>query len=336
MARALQLAALGLGHVSPNPMVGCVIVKDHKIIGEGYHEKFGEAHAEVNAVARAKGEDLSKATVYVTLEPCAHFGNTPPCTDLLIEKNFERVVIASRDPFDKVDGKGIVKLKNAGIQVSNGILKVKADQLNARYHTRIKKHRPYIILKWAQSADGFLARKNFDSKWISNTHSRQLVHKWRSEEDAILVGFNTAKYDNPKLTVRDWNGEDPIRILIDTKADLIPKSNLLDQSVRTLVFTQNPTSNKKNVEFIELNNPQNDLCEIVEALAKMKIQSIIVEGGSKTLNKFIEMDLWDEARIFTANSILGDGIPVPKMSMNPRTKENVSGDDLSIYFHGDH
>ncbi|MEQ9412696.1 MAG: bifunctional diaminohydroxyphosphoribosylaminopyrimidine deaminase/5-amino-6-(5-phosphoribosylamino)uracil reductase RibD, partial [Cyclobacteriaceae bacterium] len=213
MLRAMELAKNGIGHVSPNPLVGCVIVYEGKIIGEGWHGKYGEAHAEVNAVnAVADKSILNGAAVYVNLEPCAHTGKTPPCADLLVKHKVKRVVIANVDPNPLVAGKGIAKLKDAGVEVLTGVLEEAGRELNKRFFTFLKHKRPFVILKWAQTSDGFIARENFDSKWISNEYSRKLVHKWRTEEDSILVGYNTALYDNPKLTARDWTGRNPVRI----------------------------------------------------------------------------------------------------------------------------
>jgi diaminohydroxyphosphoribosylaminopyrimidine deaminase/5-amino-6-(5-phosphoribosylamino)uracil reductase len=216
MSRALELARLGFGKVSPNPMVGCIIVCEGKIIGEGFHQQYGGPHAEVNAIHSVKDKTLLKqSTVYVTLEPCAHYGKTPPCAKLLVEHLVKKVIISNVDPNPLVSGKGIEILRSAGIEVETGLLEQEGLELNKRFFKSIRENAPYIILKWAQTADGFIARDDFDSKWISNKISRKLVHKWRSEEDAILVGKNTAKYDNPTLNVRDWVGKDPLRIVID-------------------------------------------------------------------------------------------------------------------------
>lgn len=330
MQRALALAKLGRGHVSPNPMVGCVIVHKNKIIGEGYHQKFGEAHAEVNAINSVKDQSLlSESTAYVSLEPCAHHGKTPPCADLLIEKKLKRVIVACRDPFDQVDGKGIEKLRKAGIEVEIGILENEAKELNKRFFTSVQKERPYIILKWAQTSDGFVARENYDSKWISNANSRQLVHKWRTEEDAILVGKNTALHDNPSLTARDWEGRNPVRVLLDSNLEIHSDSNLFSKEAKTLILNSLEEKVEGNIEWIktEMNNPWSVLRQLHERI----IQSVIIEGGSQVLNSFINEDCWDEARVFTSNSTFGKGIRPPELDGKIVSKESIFADQLTIY-----
>jgi diaminohydroxyphosphoribosylaminopyrimidine deaminase/5-amino-6-(5-phosphoribosylamino)uracil reductase len=329
MQRAIELAQLGLGHVSPNPMVGCVIVHEEKIIGEGYHRRFGEAHAEVNAISSVADHSLlSSATAYVTLEPCAHFGKTPPCADLLIEKKIKRVVIGTRDPFDLVDGKGIENLKAANIEVTVGVLEAACRDMNRRFFTFIEKKRPYVILKWAQTADGFIARENFDSKWISNPYARQLVHKWRSEEDAILVGKNTALHDNPALTVREWEGRNPVRAVIDHQLNLPSSLQLFDGTVRTLVFNSRKNEITAGVERIQFDG---SIAHLLGTLAQEKIQSVIVEGGAKTLNDFIEANLWDEARIFTAQQTFRKGIAAAGLAAQLVEESDCIGDRLTIF-----
>lgn len=331
MQRALDLAQLSKGSVSPNPLVGCVIVQHDKIIGEGRHEKFGEAHAEVNAVASVNDKSiLSRSTVYVNLEPCSHFGKTPPCADLLITHQVKKVVIANIDPNPLVSGKGIQKLKNAGIEVVTGVLKAKGNELNKRFFTFIEQKRPYIILKWAETADGFIARENFDSKWISNEHSRKLVHKWRSEEDAVLVGTSTALHDNPALTVRDWAGRNPIRIVIDRHNRLPRTLTLFDGQQPTLCYTINKSEAQKNLEFVKLNESSFQH-ELMADLFKRNIQSVIIEGGATTLQQFINNGLWDEARVFTSNQEFGSGIPAPQFNGNLTATESVLNDTLNVY-----
>jgi len=235
MQRALDLAERGKGAVRPNPMVGCVIVHEEKIIGEGYHEQYGGPHAEVQAFASVSDPQLlAEATVYVSLEPCSHWGKTPPCANLLVEKGIKSVVVATLDPNPLVAGKGVQLLEVAGISVQVGLLEQEARWQNRRFFCQQEKHRPYVILKWAQTQDGFIARENFDSKWISGTQSRQLVHQWRAEEQAILVGKNTALHDNPRLNVRDWTGSDPIRVVLDSKLELPTDLHLFDQQIPTL------------------------------------------------------------------------------------------------------
>ncbi|WP_421764142.1 bifunctional diaminohydroxyphosphoribosylaminopyrimidine deaminase/5-amino-6-(5-phosphoribosylamino)uracil reductase RibD [Ekhidna sp.] len=330
MKRALELAELGRGLVSPNPMVGCVIVHDHKIIGEGYHKKYGEAHAEVNAIQSVTDQSrLPKSTAYVTLEPCAHHGKTPPCVDLLIEKKIKRVVVASMDPFDQVNGKGIEKLKQAGIDTATGIMESEADALNVRFFTAISKQRPYVILKWAQTKDGFVARENHDSKWISNSSSRQLVHKWRVEEDAILVGKNTALHDNPSLTAREWVGQNPIRILLDSNLEVHKEAKLFNNDAPTLVFNSLKEEKIKNIEWIktDMNNPWS----VLRHLSERNIQSVIIEGGSQVLNSFINENCWDEARVFESEKTFGKGIMASSIERDVFSETAIFNDKLTIY-----
>lgn len=330
MRRALELAALGRGYVSPNPMVGCVIVHEGRIIGEGWHRKYGEAHAEVNAINSVENQALlTESICYVTLEPCAHHGKTPPCADLLVAMKLKKVVIAVVDSNPLVGGKGIKKLKEAGVEVEIGCLEEEALEQNVHFFTMMDKKRPYIILKWAETADGFVARSNFDSKWISNEYSRSLVHQWRTEEDAILVGSNTAAYDNPSLNVRSWVGNDPLRIVIDRKLSLKSDLNLFDQSIPTILYNCQKTGHEGKLEWVKLDEA--DFIEsLVKDLGQRKVQSLIVEGGATILNAFIEAGLWDEARVFTSSVEFGDGIPAPKLSQQS-TVSDVMGDELRIY-----
>jgi diaminohydroxyphosphoribosylaminopyrimidine deaminase / 5-amino-6-(5-phosphoribosylamino)uracil reductase len=331
MQRALDLAQLSRGSVSPNPLVGCVIVHNNEIIGEGRHEKYGEAHAEVNAVVAVRDQSLLRnSTVYVNLEPCSHFGKTPPCADLLIRHHVKKVVVANIDPNPLVSGKGIQKLKNAGLEVITGILEEKGRELNKRFFTFIEKKRPYVILKWAETGDGFIARENFDSKWISNEHSRQLVHKWRSEEDAVLVGTGTALHDNPVLTVRDWPGRNPVRIVIDRYNRLPRTLALFDGTQPTIFYTTVKNETQPNLEFVTLNESsfQN---EMMHDLFNRNIQSVIIEGGATTLQQFINNGLWDEARIFTSSQEFGSGIPAPQFNGNLISRESVLNDTLAFY-----
>lgn len=330
MQRALDLAKLGKGAVSPNPMVGCVIVHEDKIIGEGYHKKHGEAHAEVNAIASIKNESLlPESTIYVTLEPCAHFGKTPPCADLIISKKIKHIIIACLDPYEKVAGKGIQKLIQSGADVKVGTLEKEARELNERFFTSVQKQRPYVILKWAQTDDGFVAKENFDSKWITNDYSRQLVHKWRTEEDAILVGKNTALHDNPSLTVRDWKGRNPVRVLLDTNLEVSKKSKLLNEEATTIIFNSIKNEENGNVKWlkVDLNNPLN----ILQKLHQLSIQSIIIEGGAQTLNSFIDQNCWDEIRVFIAPKSFGKGIEAPNTLGALIHTETIFGDQLKIY-----
>jgi len=330
MLRAWELAALGVGSVSPNPLVGSVIVHHGKIIGEGWHRKYGEAHAEVNAVASVTDKSLLKeSTLYVTLEPCSHFGKTPPCADLLIQHQVKKVVIANVDTNPLVGGNGIKKLRAAGIDVVTGILDKKGRELNKRFFTFIEKQRPYIILKWAETADGFIARKNFDSKWISDEYSRQLVHKWRSEEDSILVGMRTAKQDNPELNVRDWSGRNPVRIVIDRFLKLNEKSHLFDGTQKSLCYNVLKHEELPNLSLIRIEE-ENFLSQLIQDLYKRKIQSVIVEGGSQTLSSFIEAKLWDEARIFVSRQTFHEGIEAPVIAGTVDSQQKIKNDWLKI------
>lgn len=331
MHRALDLAKLGAGHVSPNPLVGCVIVYDGKIIGEGWHKKYGEAHAEVNAVNDVHDKLLlKKSTVYVNLEPCSHFGKTPPCADLLIREQVKKIVVATLDSNPLVAGEGIKKLRSAGIEVVTGILQEESRALNKRFFTFIEKQRPYIILKWAQTADGFIARKNYDSKWISNELSRQLVHKWRTEEDALLVGMRTAQHDNPLLNVRDWSGRNPIRLVIDRFLKLSDSLHLFDQTQRTLRYNILKHVEHNNLSFIRLDET-NFLQNLVKDLYRQKIQSVIVEGGAQTLQSFIDSGLWDEARVFISPNTFEAGVSAPSLKGRLVAREKIQHDTLIIY-----
>jgi diaminohydroxyphosphoribosylaminopyrimidine deaminase/5-amino-6-(5-phosphoribosylamino)uracil reductase len=332
MQRALELAQLGQGFVSPNPMVGCVIVCENQVIGEGWHKKYGDWHAEVNAVNAVQDPELLKeSTVYVTLEPCSHFGKTPPCADLLVRNQVKKVVICNVDTNPLVGGKGITKLKQAGIEVQTDILESKGRALNKRFFTFMEKKRPYIILKWAQTADGFIARENFDSKWISNDFSRTLVHKWRTEEDAILVGTGTALHDDPQLNVRNWQGKNPLRIVIDLHLRLPSYLHLFDGKQPTICYNLHKSGTEENLTWAQLQQPDNSMQEIIQDLYARKIQSVIVEGGSKILNSFIEKGLWDEARIFESPQVFEKGIAAPALRAKSESTENLFGDKLMTF-----
>jgi diaminohydroxyphosphoribosylaminopyrimidine deaminase/5-amino-6-(5-phosphoribosylamino)uracil reductase len=339
MRRCLELAALGAGHVSPNPMVGAVIVHEGRIIGEGYHRKYGEAHAEVNAVNRVlerfeNAEALLKhSTIYVSLEPCAHYGKTPPCADLIIRYRIPKVVVGCRDPFDQVNGKGIEKLNEAGIETVIGVLEEECRHLNRRFFTRVQQHRPYVILKWAQTADGLFAPDKPEQLWITGQEAKRLVHKWRSEEDAILVGKHTAAVDNPQLNVRLWEGRSPKRVVIDRKLELSRDLHLFDQTVETIVINEMKTDFEGNVKYIALEDfnyyvPQ----YILYQLYLQDVQSVIIEGGAHTLNTFIEAGLWDEARVFTGKLFLGEGIKAPLIKGKLAWSELVGSDELNILY----
>ena len=332
MYRALELASLGVGLVSPNPLVGCVIVHEGKIIGEGWHQKYGEAHAEVNAVNSVKNKELLReSTLYVNLEPCPHFGKTPPCADLLIQHSVKRVVIANVDPNPLVAGSGIKKLKEAGIEVLTGILEKDGLDLNKRFFTFMEKQRPFILLKWAQTDDGFIAHSNYESRWISSEFSRQLVHKWRSEEDAVLVGTKTAAHDNPTLSVRDWSGRNPVRVVIDRFLRLPSNLNLFDKTQNTICYNVLKHEEHKNLSLIRLDE-EDFINQLLHDLFKQKIQSIIIEGGAQTLKLFIDAGLWDEARIFTSTRSFGEGIAAPILHGHLTSQEFISTDLLKTYY----
>ena len=333
MQRCIELARLGAGQVSPNPMVGAVVVHDGKIIGEGYHQKYGQAHAEVNAIAQVTdkfdnaAELLKQSVIYVSLEPCAHYGKTPPCADLIIKHQIPLVVVGCRDPFDQVDGKGIEKLKAAGIEVITGVLEKECQWLNRRFFTKVQKHRPYIILKWAQTGDGFFAPADNTQLWITGEESRRLVHQWRSEEDAVLVGKNTAAIDNPRLNVRYGDGRSPKRVVIDRRLELNKDLNIFDQSVDTFVFNEVKFDVDGRNKYIALEDFNNFVPQyILYQLYLQDIQSVIIEGGAHTLQSFIEAGLWDEARIFTGKTILKNGIKAPQIT-GIIAEEFPSGDD---------
>lgn len=339
MERALALAAMGLGKTSPNPMVGAVIVYNGEIIAEGFHEAYGQAHAEVNAINQviAKyplnvNEILAESTIYVSLEPCSHFGKTPPCVDLLIKYQLKHVVIGCQDPFDAVNGKGIQKLKDAGITVHYPFLEKECLSINKRFFTYHLKQRPYIILKWAQSADGFMGLKN-ERTAISNEESLRISHQWRSSEDAILIGTQTAIVDNPSLTTRNLNGKNPIRIIID-KDLKIPKSHhIFNSDAPTIIFNANRTETVGNIQYIGIEFlgllPQMMLYQ----LYILGIQSIIIEGGAYTLNEFIKYNLWDEARIITATNLyLKNGVKSPIIEGFSASNEIHSKDQIETIF----
>ncbi|WP_449437276.1 bifunctional diaminohydroxyphosphoribosylaminopyrimidine deaminase/5-amino-6-(5-phosphoribosylamino)uracil reductase RibD [Pedobacter steynii] len=339
MTRCLELAKMGNGQVSPNPLVGCVIVCDDQIIGEGYHKKFGEAHAEVNAindVFKNHGDNaptlLANATAYVSLEPCAHFGKTPPCADLLIKHRLKKVVIGNTDPFADVNGKGIEKLHNAGIKVETGILQNECSYLNRRFFTRIKQQRPFIILKWAETANGYFAPKNTAQQWISGPLAKKLVHKWRTEEDAILIGKQTAIADNPQLNTREWPGKNPVRIVIDRNLQVPMNSHIYNNDAKTIIINEIKTEVQNNVHFIQMEDMQYYLPQkITFQLYLMDIQSVIIEGGANILNQFIQGNLWDEARVFTSANSWTGGISSPIINGIITEEHYIEKDKLTIY-----
>ncbi|WP_316825161.1 bifunctional diaminohydroxyphosphoribosylaminopyrimidine deaminase/5-amino-6-(5-phosphoribosylamino)uracil reductase RibD [Pedobacter miscanthi] len=337
--RCLELAALGIGNVSPNPMVGCVIVLNNKIVGEGYHQEYGKAHAEPNAVKAVfdrYGEEaenlLKQATAYVNLEPCAHFGKTPPCADLFVKHQIKKVVIGNRDPFSGVDGKGIEKLKNAGIEVVSGILDDECRYFNRRFFTRIQQQRPFIILKWAETANGYFATKDGHQKWISGALAKRLAHQWRAEEDAILIGKQTAIMDNPHLTVREWTGKNPIRLVIDKNLQVPQSNHIFNAAAKTIIFNEVKTDVADNIHYIQMEDMHFYLAQkIAFQLYLMDIQSVIIEGGANILNQFLSANLWDEARIFTSSNSWADGAPSPTINGSLKEEIQIEYDKLSIY-----
>ncbi len=335
--RCLQLAKNGLGNTYPNPLVGSVIVHKGKIIGEGYHRKAGEPHAEVNAVNSVKNKELLKeATLYVNLEPCAHHGRTPACSRMIVDLQIPRVVVGCRDSFDKVDGKGIEIMRNAGIDVTVGILEKEARELNKRFFTFHEKKRPFVILKWAQTLDGFIDfERNPDTpiqpNWITDEYARVSVHKMRSEEQAILVGTNTAEKDNPSLNVRDWDGKNPLRIVFDKNLRLPKNLSLFDGTIPTLVLTEKEKQSENNLQFLKVAFDKTLLQQLFYHLYKADIQSIIVEGGTKTINHFLEANLWDEAKVYIGNTFFHKGVKAPEIKINPIKKETFSDSKLFTY-----
>ncbi len=322
MRRCLELALLGAGRVAPNPMVGSVLVDsdpvtgEERIIGEGYHERYGERHAEANCIASVKEADrplIARSTIYVSLEPCSHYGKQPPCADLIIAKRIPRVVAGCRDPFPQVNGKGIEKLRAAGVEVMVGVLEAECVEVNRRFLSFHTKHRPYIVLKWAQSADGKIGGER-GRTFISNEYSNRLVHKWRSEEAAVLVGTRTALMDDPALTVRLWNGADPIRLVIDKELRLPAGLQLFDGKVRTIVFNFLKHAEGGMVGWYQLAADSSLVQQVSIALAELKIQSVLVEGGARLLQSFIDEGYWDEARVITNNELLiPGGLPAPEL-----------------------
>lgn len=339
--RCIELAKNGLGTTYPNPLVGSVIVYENKIIGEGWHKKSGEPHAEVNAINSVKDKSLlKKATIYVSLEPCSHFGKTPPCCDLIVENEIPNVFIGTVDPNIKVAGNGIKKLIEAGANVTVGILENECNELNKRFFTFHQKKRPYIILKWAETQDGFIAPflrqaqddiKKREPVWITNPYSRQLVHKWRTEEQAILVGTQTVIDDNPKLNVRDWTGNNPIRIVIDRNNRIPTESLIFDSSAKTIIISDSTfSSEKNNIQFEKIDFDKNIAKQIVQLLYQTEIQSVIIEGGRQTLQTFIDENIWDEARVFVGNIQFGAGIKAPIIDKKNLEKHSIGSDALVI------
>lgn len=346
MNRCLELALNGIGNVAPNPMVGSVVVYKDSIIAEGYHKEYGYDHAERMAINAVKDKDLLKqSTLYVSLEPCSHFGKTPPCTDLIIESGIKRVVVASRDPNPKVQGRGIETLTKAGIDVTYGILEKEAKELNRRFFVYHVKKRPYIILKWAQTLDGYIdsIRKPDDPiapVWITNDLARTLVHRWRSEEQAILIGTNTVAKDNPRLDVRDWNGRNPLRVVLDRKLRLSTDYHVFDGTIPTLLFIGNNSSASArkpefasipNLEMLTIDFAKGEEGQVLKELYERNVLSIIIEGGAMLISSFVKKGLWDEARVFVGNKFFGDGVKAPEFKGELFSYDEVGDSKLFTY-----
>lgn len=335
--RCIELAENGLGTTYPNPMVGAVAVHNDKIIGEGWHRKAGGPHAEVHAINSVKDKSLlSESTIYVSLEPCSHYGKTPPCSDLIIDSGIKNVIIGTIDPFAEVSGRGIEKLMNAGCKVAVGILDDECRELNKRFFTYHNKQRPYVILKWAESSDGYISPDKKNKKepvWLSNPYSRQLVHKWRSEEQSILVGTNTIMDDNPKLNTRDWYGSSPVRVIIDRTLRTYPDHSVWDNSIKTIVLTESnrDTTSGSNIFIERIDFNASVPKQLLNVLYRHHIQSVIVEGGKKTLQAFIDENLFDEIRQFIGDSNMGAGTKAPDFNAELTSKTRILNDTLNIY-----
>jgi diaminohydroxyphosphoribosylaminopyrimidine deaminase/5-amino-6-(5-phosphoribosylamino)uracil reductase len=338
MQRALELAALGQSQVAPNPMVGCVVVHEQRIVGEGWHRQFGEAHAEVNAIASVETPSvLPECELYVTLEPCNHFGKTPPCTNLILSSGIKKVYVASRDPHALVNGTGLSRLREAGVDVQVGLLQYEAEFLNRRFFTFHRKQRPYVILKFAQTQDGYLGLDFHAStpdeferhRTVSGKAAQQLTHKWRSEEQAILAGGNTILFDNPKLTVREWEGRHPLRVVIDASGKLTGNEHVFDGEAPTVVFTHS-SRQYHHTQVVTMHQEESVLVQVMRYLYEQKCLSVLVEGGAMTLQHFISANCWDEARIFTSAVSYGKGIKAPHITGQLLHQQTVGHDHLSV------
>jgi len=336
MKRCLQLAALGAGHVAPNPMVGAVLVHEGTIIGEGYHQQYGQAHAEVNCIKSVHETDknrIGQSTLYVSLEPCSHFGKTPPCAKLIIENEIPEVVIGCRDPNELVNGKGIALLKEAGINVTEDVLKKECIELNKRFFTFHTLHRPYIILKWAQSSDGKIGGANGERISISSDLTNRQVHQWRSEEASILIGTNTANNDDPVLNTRLWSGRDPVRLVIDRKLRLSSSLHLFDRTISTIVFNTMKEEINDNLLYVKIPDTADFLQTMMTILYEKNIQSVLIEGGAKLLQSFIDSGWWDEARIITNEKLMiGNGVVAPVLlNASLMANQKIDSDTINFY-----
>ena len=332
MQRCLDLAIQGKPDAFPNPLVGCVIVKNNRIISEGYHKKFGEKHAEIEAINKIKDKTvLEGSDIYINLEPCSHYGKTPPCVNEIIKYKFNKIVIGTQDPFKEVNGKGIQKLKKYNLKIN--CLENECKKINKRFFINNTKNRPYIILKWAQTKNNFIGNKSFKKSRliISNNKSLKMSHKWRSTEAAILIGKNTALKDNPRLTTRLCKGRNPIRIILDQNLELKKTLNVFNKEVETLIINNKTNAKKDNVQYIKISNDKYFLQTLCSLLYKRKIYSIIVEGGAAILKLFIKEKLWDEARVFTSQKIVKEGLTAPLIKNKKYKKYSVDTDSLTIY-----
>lgn len=337
MQRCLSLAENACGKTYPNPMVGSVIVYNGKIIGEGFHQKAGLPHAEVNAIRSVKNKEfLNLSTLYVNLEPCAHVGKTPACSKLIIDSRIPRVVIGCRDTFDLVNGKGIDMLKAMAINVKIGVLEKESREVNRRFFTFHEKKRPYIILKWARTSDGFIdfernPKTPIKPNWITDEYARMLVHKWRSEEQAVMAATDTVEKDNPKLNVRDWTGEQPLRIVLDRNLRLKENLSVFDHSQKTIVFTEKNKAAEENIEFVKISFEKTFYDDFLNVLYEREIQSVFIEGGAKFLQNLIDRNYWDEAREFIGNINFKKGLRAPVIPALPEQRTSFSGNSLLIY-----
>jgi diaminohydroxyphosphoribosylaminopyrimidine deaminase / 5-amino-6-(5-phosphoribosylamino)uracil reductase len=336
MHRCLELAQMAAGYVAPNPMVGAVLVHEGRIIGEGFHQLYGGPHAEVNCIDAVQEADrflVSASTLYVSLEPCAHYGKTPPCADLIIRSRIPEVMIGCRDPFKQVDGKGIEKLQAAGVRVHTGILEPEALRLNKRFMTFHTQHRPYITLKWAQTANGKIANSDYSRVLISNEFTNRLVHQWRSEEAAIMVGSRTALMDDPALTNRLWKGPNPVRIVIDKELQLPANLQLFNRQVKTIVFNYKQHEEQENLLYYQVTPDVSMVHQVVHALYQLQVQSVLIEGGAQLLQSFIDEGYWDETRIITSQQLhLPDGLAAPALHKGRLQKQESLFSDTISYF----
>ncbi len=337
MRRCIELATLGAGNVAPNPMVGAVLVHNGQIIGEGYHKAYGGPHAEVNCIASVTEKNkhlIPDASIYVSLEPCAHYGKTPPCADLIIREKIKKVYVGTRDPFVEVNGKGIEKLSAAGIEVTSGILETECKDLNKRFFTFHTKHRPYIILKWAQTADHKIGNAGNNRLIITNEFTDRIVHRWRSEEAGIMAGTNTVMLDDPQLTNRLWHGHSPVRVIVDMDLRLPSSLHVFDGSVKTIVFNALKHEENDNLFFYQVTRDVNLVHQVVNGLYQMRILSVMIEGGARLIQSFIDEGMWDEARVITNSKLISKepAIASPILTDSRLVDEEMISDDLIRIF----